>query len=275
MKDVAHVTGKDWLGSLPELGPAIYIGAEDDENEIHIRLLDIAKHYGVTFKELIERGLHVLCLLGKDATLCATGKSGRVEDNRPLPAALRSRRRHQTEKYQHRHSVPRLRRQRDRPRAGLRLRHAHAGAGNGGRRLGHGLKPSKPSRHRLRLRHLAARPPGTVPSGSGNTSKAPKPIAASSRTATCANSSSKKSIRPDRRNHRAAVSARPVPARSAACRASISLPREQKADELFLMLLAQFERQGRNVSDKANSPTATRRAAFRKESGNDRGLTQR
>jgi RecA-family ATPase len=79
MKDVAHVAGKDWLGSTPELGPAIYIGAEDDEDEIHIRLADIAKHYGVTFKELIEHGLLVLCLLGKDATLCATGKSGRVE----------------------------------------------------------------------------------------------------------------------------------------------------------------------------------------------------
>jgi RecA-family ATPase len=25
-KDVAHVAGKDWLGSLPELGPAFYRG---------------------------------------------------------------------------------------------------------------------------------------------------------------------------------------------------------------------------------------------------------
>src|SRR5262249_30456698 len=30
-KNVAHVTGKDWLGSMPERGPAIYVGAEDDE----------------------------------------------------------------------------------------------------------------------------------------------------------------------------------------------------------------------------------------------------
>ena len=60
MKDVAHVTGKDWLGSMPEPGPAFYIGAEDDENEIHIRLAAIASHYGVTFKELIDGGLHVL-----------------------------------------------------------------------------------------------------------------------------------------------------------------------------------------------------------------------
>jgi len=80
MKDVAHVTAKDWLGSMPEPGPAFYIGAEDDEDELHIRLAAIASHYEVTFKELITGGLHVLCLLGQDATLCAaSGRSGKVE----------------------------------------------------------------------------------------------------------------------------------------------------------------------------------------------------
>src|SRR5215831_12462351 len=80
MKDVSHVAGKDWFGSLPAPGPAFYIGAEDDEKELHIRLAAIAKHYRVTFEELVRSGLHVLCLLGQDATLCAaTGKSGKVE----------------------------------------------------------------------------------------------------------------------------------------------------------------------------------------------------
>jgi RecA-family ATPase len=78
-KNVAHVAGKDWLGSLPEKGPAFYIGAEDEDCEIHIRLAAIAKHSGVTFAELIRGGLHVLPLLGQDATLCFAGKSGRVE----------------------------------------------------------------------------------------------------------------------------------------------------------------------------------------------------
>ena len=65
---------------MPAPGPAIYVGAEDDEKELHIRLAAIAEHYGVTFEELIAGGLHVLCLLGQDATLCAaTGKSGKVE----------------------------------------------------------------------------------------------------------------------------------------------------------------------------------------------------
>ena len=79
-KDIAHVAGKDWLGSMPERGPAFYIGAEDDKDELHIRLAAIAKHYNVTFKELIDGKLHVLCLLGNDATLCAANnKSGKVE----------------------------------------------------------------------------------------------------------------------------------------------------------------------------------------------------
>jgi RecA-family ATPase len=80
MKDIAHVAGKDWLGSMPETGPAFYIGAEDSADELHIRLAAIAAHYGVTFKELVDGGLHVLCLLGQDATLCAARpKSGTVE----------------------------------------------------------------------------------------------------------------------------------------------------------------------------------------------------
>jgi RecA-family ATPase len=78
-KNVAHVTGKDWLGSLPEPGPAFYIGAEDDADEIHIRLAAITRYYGVTFEELVEGGLRVLPLLGKDATLCAPTKGGKVE----------------------------------------------------------------------------------------------------------------------------------------------------------------------------------------------------
>jgi hypothetical protein len=87
-KNVAHVAGKDWLGSLPEQGPAFYIGAEDDADEIHIRLAAIAQHYSVTFEELIKDGLKVLCLLGQDATpvCCRQERQGR--DDRALQAAL-------------------------------------------------------------------------------------------------------------------------------------------------------------------------------------------
>ena len=80
MKNVAHVAAKDWLGSMPEQGPAFYLGAEDDTDELHIRLDAIAKHHGVTFKKLIDGGLRILPLLGQDATLCAVNpKTGKVE----------------------------------------------------------------------------------------------------------------------------------------------------------------------------------------------------
>jgi RecA-family ATPase len=79
MKDVAHVAAKDWLGSMPEPGPAFYIGAEDDADEIHIRLAAIAQFHNVSFAELDQGGLMVLPMLGKDATLCAVTKGGKVE----------------------------------------------------------------------------------------------------------------------------------------------------------------------------------------------------
>jgi RecA-family ATPase len=70
---------KDWLGSLPEPGPAFYIGAEDDEDELHIRLAAIAKHYGMKFEELIAGGLHILHLLGQDPTATASSAVAKCE----------------------------------------------------------------------------------------------------------------------------------------------------------------------------------------------------
>jgi AAA domain len=47
----AHVLGRDWLGTMAEKGPAVFIDAEDDEGVMHRRLAAIIKHYGVTFAE--------------------------------------------------------------------------------------------------------------------------------------------------------------------------------------------------------------------------------
>jgi RecA-family ATPase len=82
MKNVAHVLGQSWLDGvpIPVHGPAFYLGAEDDADELHIRLAAIAKHFGVSFSDLIKGGLYATSLLGQDATLCyLSGKSGRVE----------------------------------------------------------------------------------------------------------------------------------------------------------------------------------------------------
>src|SRR5262249_37087655 len=56
-RSAAHVLGRDWLGAMPEPGPAIYIDAEDDVDVIHRRLAAVARHYRVTFAEMIKGGL--------------------------------------------------------------------------------------------------------------------------------------------------------------------------------------------------------------------------
>jgi AAA domain len=93
-KDVAHVAGKDWFGSLPESGPAFYIGAEDEKDELHRRLAAIARHYGVTFKELIDGGLHVLCKTRSGRNTLRSRQKRQSRNDRILSPALRSRRRH-------------------------------------------------------------------------------------------------------------------------------------------------------------------------------------
>jgi RecA-family ATPase len=75
---VAHVTGRDWLGTCPDFGPAIYVGCEDEADELHRRLADIAIHYGgVRFADLA--GLHLISLAGKDALLGIADRSGVVK----------------------------------------------------------------------------------------------------------------------------------------------------------------------------------------------------
>jgi RecA-family ATPase len=75
----ATALGRDWLGMLPEQGPAWYIGAEDDKTELHIRLAAIQKHYDVTFSELAAAGFRMASLFGEDAVLGAPNRSGIIE----------------------------------------------------------------------------------------------------------------------------------------------------------------------------------------------------
>jgi RecA-family ATPase len=76
---VAHVLGREWLGTLPEQGPAIFIDAEDHEDVLHRRLKAIIDHYKVTFADLIQGGLRLISLVGQDAVLATAGRSGKIE----------------------------------------------------------------------------------------------------------------------------------------------------------------------------------------------------
>ena len=70
---VAHVLGRDWLGTTPVKGPALFIDAEDEVNVIHKRLADILKYYGVDFED-VKDNLHLVSLAGNDAVMAALGR---------------------------------------------------------------------------------------------------------------------------------------------------------------------------------------------------------
>jgi RecA-family ATPase len=78
----AHVLGRDWLGTMPEPGPAIFIDAEDHRDVLHRRLAAITRHYKVSFADLVRGGLHLISLVGEDAVLATASRSGKVEPTR-------------------------------------------------------------------------------------------------------------------------------------------------------------------------------------------------
>jgi RecA-family ATPase len=82
---VAHALGRDWIGRLPEPGPFLYFGAEDETDEIHRRLADILKHYGADFPDL-QGNIHLLTFAGEDAVLGHADHTGLVK---PTPLFLR------------------------------------------------------------------------------------------------------------------------------------------------------------------------------------------
>jgi RecA-family ATPase len=70
---------RDWIGLLPEPGPTIYLGAEDDTDELHRRLEHITKHYGVRYRDLIDGGFKLLSYAGEDMLLGIADRQGRVQ----------------------------------------------------------------------------------------------------------------------------------------------------------------------------------------------------
>ena len=75
----ATALGRDWLGMLPEPGGAWYLGAEDDERELRIRLEMIRKHFGVSYADLVEADFRMKSLFGEDAVLGAPNRNGIIE----------------------------------------------------------------------------------------------------------------------------------------------------------------------------------------------------
>lgn len=74
----AHVLGRDWLGSMPELGPAWFLDAEDGLDVIHRRLEAIRSYYGTTFAEMYAGGLAIMSLVGQDCLLATCTRNGLI-----------------------------------------------------------------------------------------------------------------------------------------------------------------------------------------------------
>ena len=85
----AVVLGKDWIGTLPEPGPVLYMSCEEDNLECCRRMANVARHFGSTRQEMIDHGLRVLSFAGKDAVLAQPDRNGIM---RPTPLFERLRR---------------------------------------------------------------------------------------------------------------------------------------------------------------------------------------
>lgn len=70
---VATATGRDWLGQKVRRGPVLYVGAEDDTDEMHRRLTDICRAEDIGLDRL--ENLHLLPLAGRDAVMATSDKS--------------------------------------------------------------------------------------------------------------------------------------------------------------------------------------------------------
>jgi RecA-family ATPase len=71
---VATVLARDWISAMPDPGPVVAICCEDDADELHRRLHAIVRHYGASFADLAD--LHVLSLAGRDALLTTARRDG-------------------------------------------------------------------------------------------------------------------------------------------------------------------------------------------------------
>lgn len=71
------VTGRAWLGMPVMRGPAIYVAAEDDVDEIQRRLDAACVHYRVSFEDVAD--LHLWPLADEDPALVIGGRDDTVE----------------------------------------------------------------------------------------------------------------------------------------------------------------------------------------------------
>ena len=76
---IAVAVGREWIGTLPERGPVVFVSAEDDLDELHRRVVAIANAQGIDIARLTD--LHFVPLAGSDAVMGAPdNKSGIIRE---------------------------------------------------------------------------------------------------------------------------------------------------------------------------------------------------
>lgn len=83
---VATVAGGYWAGRPVSSGPCLYLSAEDDTDELHRRLVDIAASASISLADLDR--LTIAPLAGENAMLAAPEGKGNVLKETPLYKAL-------------------------------------------------------------------------------------------------------------------------------------------------------------------------------------------
>jgi RecA-family ATPase len=78
MLSTAAVLGRRWLDETVRPGPALFIDAEDGEDVLHRRLVNVLAHYEASLDD-VEQALHLESLLNQDAVLGAPSRSGKIE----------------------------------------------------------------------------------------------------------------------------------------------------------------------------------------------------
>jgi len=71
---VSTVLGAPWIGHEPRAGNALYLSAEDDKDELHRRIADIATFYGRPFASMA--GLKLWPMVDDDAVLATSAPHG-------------------------------------------------------------------------------------------------------------------------------------------------------------------------------------------------------
>lgn len=79
---VATVLGRPWMGRTPRQGPVLYLSSEDDRDELHRRAEAAAMFYGATLDQLDD--LHLWPLADEEPLLAVAGGRGEVLDPTPL-----------------------------------------------------------------------------------------------------------------------------------------------------------------------------------------------